>query len=204
MSCSKALTKARSALGEYTSLDTSHSIEYLCDDDDLSTCEIECEQEMCTCADVAKGIGDVSSIRTEAFAEATTFRDNSISTVSRLAAYSNARAAYDSEYLANKTASMRKTIADAIDAVVAPFVACVSDDLMSVGRARVRCARRLSNASFSGLYAGVGVLVGCVSTRDAENYTDCPLVQDARALYDHVLETVRRRAGVTSDSTYLG
>lgn len=106
--CSGALSDARSALREYSSLDASHSIVYLGDDND--------------CDDVASDIGDISETRTEALEEATSFSASSTTTVSRLAAYSKARSAYDAQYLANKTESVREAVAAMVDTIVVPFV----------------------------------------------------------------------------------
>lgn len=116
--CTEALTTARAALGEYQSLDASHVIVYTCDETDDEACETECEL-------VASQIGDVSAVRAEAFAESTSFRDESTSTVSRVVAYSTARALYDEQYVANKSAKIRSAVAEAVDSIVSPFVAYV-------------------------------------------------------------------------------
>lgn len=71
-------------------------------------------------------IGDISAVRTEAFAESKQFRDESTSTVSRLVTYSNARAAYDAEYVANKSSNVRRALESTIDSLVTPFVAYVT------------------------------------------------------------------------------
>lgn len=140
--CSEALTNAKSALSEYASLDTSHSIAYRCDGNDPANCEIDCAEGVCTCESIATDIGawlifslrhlilqligDISAVRTEAFSESVHFRDESTSTVSRLVTYSNARAAYDAEYVANKSSNIRRALENTIDSLVTPFVAYVT------------------------------------------------------------------------------
>jgi hypothetical protein len=125
-SCSDAVTTVKAALGDWQEGGTQQVIYYTCDDDDdLSNCVVRCSQDdnsNCTCDSVQTMIGDISSVRTEAFSQASEYKTYSRSTVSSLAAYTVARTNYDANYIDNKTAGAQAALANALDVVSVPYI----------------------------------------------------------------------------------
>ena len=174
--CADASTSAQAALGEWQKGGTAQGIDYdqqTCQDtSQLSTCFVDCSLDAavsanssCTCAKVASMVKDVSSVRSEAFGQATGYAAYTAAVVDALTRYANDRAAYDAEYINNHTAGVREKLFKALSAASLPHIKGI-------------------NASFGPLVPQVDALISCVSLRDGENFTSCAPVS---------LDSVRER-----------
>src|SRR5690606_2696951 len=89
--CTAAFTNTQDATDEWTS---EHFVNYT----DVCTHQ-ELEQ-------VRSMVGDVSALRSASFSLATDYSAKSTNRVSKLGNYASARAAYDAQYVANKTGTL--------------------------------------------------------------------------------------------------
>lgn len=100
--CSLASTTVQSALGAWQRGGTDQIIRYnkkICPDpSNLKDCSVSCSQDAasgrngtCTCAAVAKKIGDISTVRSEAYGHTIEFASDSKSTVGAVARFTRAR-----------------------------------------------------------------------------------------------------------------
>ena len=128
--CADAFTTVQAAISEWQDggVGVPYSVYYdSCESDDLSLCEADCspdrdDNSTCTCDEVADMIGDIGSVRAEAFTHATDYKDYSTGTVSSMTAYALARAAYDAEYLDNNTQGLQDAILNALRRISFPHI----------------------------------------------------------------------------------
>jgi hypothetical protein len=103
--------------------------------------------------EIANAIGDISAVRSEAFGLTTKYADESQGTVDRLAAYAALRAAYDANYLDNRTQAMQDSFEEWVEGISLPSVNF--------------------NVSFDTIFPDVDNLMSCVSVRSHVN-ASCP------------------------------
>mmetsp|Transcript_29098 Transcript_29098/g.59526 ORF Transcript_29098/g.59526 Transcript_29098/m.59526 type:complete len:999 (-) Transcript_29098:133-3129(-) len=179
--CAGASTNAQAALGVWQEGGTEQVIEYdlskCADPSDLATCPVDCSLDAhdrskrnssCTCADVARRVNDIGSARTEAYGQATGYASYSGDVVGSLAAYSEARANYDAEYIKNKTSVARVRLYEALQAAALPHVEGM-------------------NASFVGLVPNVQNVIACTSVGDSDSTCGSVGIQSAAERFAEVM-----------------
>lgn len=140
----------------------------------------------CSCAQVASLVGDVGALRAAAFGLSATYAEASTATVSSLASYLEARAAYDAAYAYNHTEPLRAAFLGALEELNAEYAPM--------------------NFTFGPLGVALDApLLACASMRDAVNFTACAtaglnslrdLYEDARL--DLELQVAAAQAGVAA------
>jgi len=166
-SCSSSLTHARGAVKAWQALETSNAVPFTCD-----ACSKRCgpkSNKNCSCADVASQLGDVSSVRTEAFSSTTAFAGDSKNTVAHLVNYASARTAYDAAFVRNRTQNAHKAVSRAVEILGGAYVA-------------------VANASFANLPGDLTNVVACLSLRggapcDVKTLGGGRAFRDAKALF---------------------
>ena len=133
----------------------------------------------CTADDLNKltnSVGDISAVRTEAFSVSSQYSDESQSTIQRLVEYAQLRAAYDAEYIGNRTKRIENQLVDYASGIEVPplNVAELFDDVQ----------------------ADVDMLVSCISPRSTEEGGECPSVQGAQESLAAIHREMERRMEV--------
>jgi len=139
-----------------------------------------------SCTDLQKDqitseIGDISAVRSEAFALSTQYSDDSQGAVDRLSNYAMLRAQYDARYVDNHTQHMQDSFEEWVDGIYLPSLNL--------------------NETFDGLFPDVTHLMSCVTPRSQVNES-CPYMKSAYEMLEETrseLESARDDARETVD-----
>ena len=161
-SCSSAYNSLRYSLESWTS--TGRRVPLM-----NTTCEDEERTELTSM------VGDLSSVRSEAFSLSTQYSDESQIIVTKLSGYAEARATYDVDYIGNHTHVVQDKLYKYAKGIDVPLM-----DMTGM---------------FDEISADVDSLMSCVSLRNV-NYGSCPYFEGAQELLADIRERVDTRLDI--------